>query len=415
MKILWITNILFPETYTLLTNYKGELKSSGGWMVGAANALQNNKDINLCVATVSPLVKELTFIKGDKRSYYILPEVKRNKDKTYYNLWKKVNSEFQADIVHIHGTEKRYGNDYIKACGSKRVVVSIQGLLSSSYYYYYAGLSVCEILRAMTLRDILRGTIFDGKKRFKKNSKNEVEIIKSVEHIIGRTSWDRALVASINPEAKYHFCNETLRDEFYNGEIWEYDKCNKHTIFISQATYPIKGLHQLIKAMPIILRSYPNAHIRIAGKDIIATNDLKQRLLLTGYGKYLKMLIKKMKIEHCLTFVGNLNANEMKQEYLKSNVFVCPSSIENSPNSLGEAQILGVPCVASYVGGIMDMMKGNEENLYRFEEYEMLAEKNCRVFKMGSNHIDMRPLAQNRHNRQKNSDTLYDIYSSIFS
>ena len=74
-----------------------------------------------------------------------------------------------------------------------------------------------------------------------------------------------------------------------------------------------------------------------------------------------------------------------------------------------------MPCVASYVGGIMDMMKGNEENLYRFEEVEMLAEKICKVFEMGHNQTDMRATAQKRHDRQNNSDTLYAIYNSIFS
>ena len=54
-------------------------------------------------------------------------------------------------------------------------------------------------------------------------------------------------------------------------------------------------------------------------------------------------------------FEGFLSAEKMKRLLLESNVFVCPSSIENSPNSLGEAMLLGVPCVASDVGGIADM------------------------------------------------------------
>lgn len=67
----------------------------------------------------------------------------------------------------------------------------------------------------------------------------------------------------------------------------------------------------------------------------------------------------------------------MVKRYLLSNVFICPSTIENSPNSLCEAQLLGVPHIASYVGGTADLMKGNEECLYRFEETEMLAEKSA--------------------------------------
>jgi glycosyltransferase involved in cell wall biosynthesis len=41
----------------------------------------------------------------------------------------------------------------------------------------------------------------------------------------------------------------------------------------------------------------------------------------------------------------------MKSEYLNCKVFVSPSPIENSPNSVWDAEILGVPTVASYVGG----------------------------------------------------------------
>ena len=51
----------------------------------------------------------------------------------------------------------------------------------------------------------------------------------------------------------------------------------------------------------------------------------------------------------------------MKKEYLKANVYVLPSSVENSPNSLGEAMLLGVPCIASYAGGIPSMAEDKKE------------------------------------------------------
>ena len=112
-------------------------------------------------------------------------------------------------------------------------------------------------------------------------------------------------------------------------------------------------------------------------------------------------------------FTGNLNAEQMKSEYLNANVFVCPSSIENSPNSLGEAQILGTPCIASYVGGVMDMMKGNERNLYRFEEVSMLAAKICRIFANADKQIDMKTAAIQRHDPKMNSMQLLETYRMI--
>ena len=54
----------------------------------------------------------------------------------------------------------------------------------------------------------------------------------------------------------------------------------------------------------------------------------------------------------------------MRQAYLDADVFVLPSYCENSPNSLGEAMLLGLPCVAARAGGIPDMMSEAEGVLY---------------------------------------------------
>ena len=55
--------------------------------------------------------------------------------------------------------------------------------------------------------------------------------------------------------------------------------------------------------------------------------------------------------------------SEMKEQFLKCSVFVCPSVIENSPNSLGEAMLLGVPVAASRIGGIPDMVSENKDGV----------------------------------------------------
>lgn len=416
MKVLWITNILFPEADQLLTG-SGDLKASGGWMLGAANALLETQSIKLYVASVSNKVSSLVKLEGKQITYYILPLGKGNCkiNCDYIPYWKHIQQEVQPDVVHIHGTEYSHGHAYMKACSCDNVVISIQGLTSAYYYYYYYGMTKGDVYKNLTFRDIVRGTVIKGQKLFKQRGEYEKDMIRMAKHIIGRTSWDRARTWAINPDAAYHFCNETLRSDFYDGSVWDYNQCTKHSIFLSQAGYPIKGLHQVLKAMPIIIRHYPDTKIRIAGADITKSSSWSEKIRLSGYGLYIKRLIKKYHLEDKVTFTGNLNGAEMKQEYLRSNVFVCPSTIENSPNSLGEAQILGVPCVASYVGGIADMMKGNEDNLYRFEEIEMLAEKVCRVFGDQEKQIDMKPQACIRHDRKLNSEQLYTIYCEVSS
>ena len=74
MKILWITNIVFPEVMERLTNISG-FKSSGGWMLGAANALLESNEVELYVASVSNLVQHTTRVNGESITYYILPYV----------------------------------------------------------------------------------------------------------------------------------------------------------------------------------------------------------------------------------------------------------------------------------------------------------------------------------------------------
>ena len=415
MKVLWITNILFPEAGQLLSN-TNELKASGGWMLGLADRLTQIEGLELYVATVSREVKSLSRLEGENIVYYVRPWGKGNLQVNdgYIPYWQQIEKEVMPDIVHIHGTEYSHGHAYLNATQNiKKVVISIQGLTSAYAPYYHHGMTELDILKNMTCRDFIRGGILSGKRDFEKRGAFEVEMIHKVKHIIGRTSWDRSKVWAINPEAEYHFCNEILRKEFYSGEGWNYECCSKHTIFLSQANYPIKGLHQVLRALAIIKHHYPDTNVRIAGRDIINTSSIKDRALLLGYGKYIKRMLRTLELDDCVVFTGNLNASQMVQEYLNANVFVCPSSIENSPNSLGEAQILGVPCVASYVGGTMDMMQGFEDYLYRFEEVEMLAEKVCSIFKLEHNAPNMSEIAMSRHDPQINGSVLYDIYQKV--
>ena len=65
MNILWITNILLPEASSLLL-WKKDLKSSGGWLLGAAGGLIENPNIKLSIATVSTMVTELKVLRGEK-------------------------------------------------------------------------------------------------------------------------------------------------------------------------------------------------------------------------------------------------------------------------------------------------------------------------------------------------------------
>lgn len=419
MNIIWIVNIVFPELYSLMGK-ECALKGTGGWLTQSSEYLAKQPNIKLCVVTVSNTVSKLECYTGENILYYILPFGSRlrggnmHETSQYDKFFHYIHDTFKPDLVHIHGTEFSHGLSYLKLYPSTNVVVSIQGVLAECANYYLSGISPMDVLYNTTLYDIIRGGLFYQKRAFKKRSKYERKIIKLSKHIIGRTSWDESIVKSINPRVSYYHCDEILRPEFYSGE-WSYNNCKKHSIFISQGGYPIKGLHQLLKALPFILDKYPDTELRIGGNNLLHRNGLTGWLVQTGYSKYIRRLIIKYGLKEHIVFTGPLTAAEMKQEYMNSNVFVCPSSIENSPNSLCEAQILGVPHIAAFVGGIPDFMHNNCEGLYRFEDIRILASKIINVFdKAGSiSNTGIIKESKLRHNRKYNTEQLITIYHLI--
>jgi len=221
----------------------------------------------------------------------------------------------------------------VNICQKKNInaVMSIQGLVSIYARHYMACLPA-EVQKRFTLRDFIKqDNLNQQQKKFIKRGEFEIEALQKVKHIIGRTTWDRACTFQINPDSQYHFCNETLRDEFYK-HIWDIKKCEKYSIFVSQGSYPIKGLHFMLEAMPLILEHFPGTKLYVSGQNITKSDTLKEKIKRSSYGKYIKELIEKYNLKQCIIFTGILNEKQMCERYLKSHIFVCPSSIENSPN-----------------------------------------------------------------------------------
>jgi glycosyltransferase involved in cell wall biosynthesis len=418
MNVLWISNTIFPAPSRALGLPAPVV---GGWMYGSAMRVAASPAIRLTVATVYS-GKELKNYDIDGIRYYLLP----SKSTTVYQgslepIWQKVCGEFKPDIVHIHGTEFSHGLACMRSCPGLKYVVSIQGLVSIISKYYFADISPKEILTHITFRDLIRrDTIFQGKKKFQHRGELEKEYIQRTRHIIGRTSWDYAHTKSINPDASYHFCNHSLREGFYSAEKWDIDCKTNYTIFLSQAHYPLKGAHQVLKAATLLKKVIPQIQIRLSGASIIKNTTLSEKLRLSGYGKYLLSLIKKGELYKNVQFLGPLNEQQIIDEYRNAHLFICPSSIENSPSSLGESQLLGTPSIAAYVGGIPDMViHGKTGLLYRFEEVEMLAEHIRRVFtddilakKLSLNGI---AAAEQRHDLQTELNQTLNIYRKVSS
>lgn len=408
MKILWTVNTFNQN----IANKMGMRSSHAiSWVEAMSDYLSKCDDVSLAIAAPCKLNK-LKKSNIDGIIYYAVPSDEES--------WSNVVVDFQPDVIHEYGTEKNHNLIVCNIAHNVPILVSLQGILSEYQRHYYAGIDISTILRYSPVRDWIRPSGFiTGRMDFKKRSKNEIDLIREVSYVEGRSTWDRVAALKINPQLKYFYCPRMLRRPFNEFQAWNIDNIERHTILISQGNYPIKGVHFAFIAIAALKKKYSDIKLIITGNDLFSEINGWHRFLKTGYIRYLYDLAKKLNILENIYFTGSKDACGMAELLQRVHVAVIPSAIENAPNSLAEAMIMGTPCVASYVGGNMDMLKHNEEGfLYCYNEPYMLAEYIKQIFESDELAIKFskkaRSTAKVRHNPDKLVDKLKGIYNEIY-
>lgn len=421
-KIMWLINGILPQIAADLNVSSGV---NEGWLVGLSNRLLEIDNITLQIVFPQNESSEVICgnIGGLQYFGYPLNGSKTKYDSNLKNVFQKIVVKAKPNIVHFMGSEYPHCWSMVEALKSinmeNKAVISIQGLVSIYSIHIEQGIPT-KFIKKFNLRDKLKKDdiqhlIYD----FERRGIYEQRAIKNIHHVIGRTDWDFACAKAINPDIQYHFNNETLRPEFYSGQ-WDINECEKYSIFISQATYPVKGFHYMVQALPILRKKYPGLRVYVGAYQRYDGYDGRPEYLNSQYVRYIRMLIKKYELDDCIVYCGSLKAQEMKERFLKSHVFVSPSTIENSPNSVGEAMILGVPTVSSYVGGVANMLEhGKEGFLYQADAPYMLAHYVSKIFddtdlaKVFSNAA--RKHALKTHDGLANLKDLLEIYDLIIN
>lgn len=442
MKILWLCNVMMPMIAKQLNL---EASNKEGWLSGLASVILKKKHengIELAVAFPAPekMLSEghevcthtITVMGGSLVCYGFREDVARPElyDSGLEDRLRRIIESCRPDMVHCFGTEYPHTLAMCRVFPKKqRLLISIQGLCSICSESYYADMPE-KVIKSVTLRDYLkRDSIREQRQKFAMRGKMEIEAVKLAGNIAGRTEWDRYHTKEWNPDAAYYNMNETLRESFY-GTVWNGENCIPHSIFLSQGDYPIKGFHYMLKAMPEILKQFPDTKVYVAGNSIIEYRTIKQKLKISGYGKYLRKLIRENGLQDRIVMLGKLDEEQMKDRYLKSHLFVCCSSVENSPNSLGEAMLLGMPCVSADVGGISSIFIGGEDGiLYEGFRNELnngsnleavsarLAKSVIEIWKNQEKQKEYcrnaRKHAEKSHNRERNYAKMTEIYTKI--
>lgn len=393
----------------------------GSWTIPLLNRIKNGNQVGIIIPILH--VKQNHFYKKEEIHYY---EIALKKNELYYHMsfqtsqkYQSVINSFQPDIIHVHGTEKNLAQiqNYIKDIP---IVTSIQGLLTGCKSYTSNYINPDEIKKNTTLKNIIgKGGFSLMYRTICRGESYETDILNKGRYFIGRTYWDKAHIMFHNPNAYYFHGEELLRDEFYkHAATWSIANCRLHSIFMPSGFNPIKGLHLAITTTYLLKQYYPDIQLSIPG---ISPHDLKRftnRLWGEGYIIYCMNLIKKCKLKNHIRFLPRLDATGMVNEMQQAHVFLSPSSIDNSPNAVGEATMIGTPVVTTPVGGVPSILEDEKEVLFApAGDPYMMAFQIKRVFENDELAISLSKNAHlkalKRHDRENTTSQYLHIYQEI--
>lgn len=410
MRVLWTVNVLPPQIAQRMGERVGHAIS---WVEAMREGLAAYDDITLAVA-VGGHCESVQKTELGGTTYYIY-----NKHIGLGKSWKEIVDDFQPDIIHAYGTEEKHNIPLIRLYKDTiPIVISLQGIIEQYKRRYLGGLPLHEILINYTVKDLIfRNGIFAGRAAFYRQAKREVWMFRNVRYVEGRSDWDRAMSAEINPELMYYYCPRMIRSAFFNYH-WNGEECEKHSIFVHQGNYPIKGMHFMLDAIRILRRKYPDVKLYVSGANILKKQGVKSVLSQNGYAKLISRRIKALNLEDCVVFTGYLNADQLAHKLTEVELCAVPSVIENAPNALAEAMVVGVPCVASDVGGNANMLNyGTSGLLYCHDEPEMLAARIASIFECDELKKQVAEnayqTARSRHNPKELPERLMGIYAQI--
>jgi glycosyltransferase involved in cell wall biosynthesis len=369
ISVLWTSNIVLPAVASRLGVAQTPF---GGWLSVTTSRLAQIEGLRLGVAMRAP-VSDFRHLHHEGIDYFAIPQARRDIYDIAQSDCDRVLKDFAPDILHVEGTEMAYARRLLSSWQGQRLI-SLQGVINGYGPYQFGHLKAGDFLNAKHPQHVLVGLalLANNLFKFRPRLRGERETIAMADHIMGRTVWDRAQANWLNPTAQYHHCPRILRDPFYE-KTWSLDQCEPFSIFVGNGASALKGAHFAVQALGLIRRRYPSAKLYIAGRNPWSLPRFSAQRLV-GYSVYLMDLISDLGLREQVIFTGELDAESMAERMCRSHVVLLSSLIENSPNTLAEAMVMGVPAVSAYAGGVPSMARDGEEALfYRAGDPVMMA------------------------------------------
>ena len=353
MKVLWF-EISTPS------RYKDDGRVVCGWQDALENVIRGCNEIELYIAFESTdnnakvkVIDGITYI--PMVTHYSFAERKlgnwtwRVNEEKVIPLGRKVIEEYKPDLIHVFGNEWPFG--LLAQYTDIPFVIHIQGSIipynNALYPPKYNGYTFVKAAGWNLRKDWHRLNAY-----YKDKSRLEMEkrIWKYVKHYMGRTSWDKALVNTLTKGSTYHHVEEALRPTFLNNEnLWTCPIGGKVKLLTTGCTTFWKGIDVMLKTANVLKEAGVDFEWNIAGGMSSELQEIVERKEGMRYA------------DNNIKFVGFCTPEQLIDLMCSSTMYVHTAYIENSPNSICEAQIVGMPIVSTMVGGISTLVRNGEE------------------------------------------------------
>ena len=405
MKVLWfsVTPSLFDE------------EKKGGWVTSLEEIFRKyHPDVELGI------VFEYGICANKKVSanvtYYpvhvldgFLKKTRSRFDRDYsWRLMKpvflKYIDEFQPDVIQCFGSEWPYG--LLVQEVNIPFVIHMQGFLN--IYSMSGEMSLSRYDRLYCgdyfFKRILRYIKAPGDARFANN--RERIVMQKNSYFLGRTNWDKDIVHYFSNNGKYFYCAEAIRPIIYNSKSqWIYKPQQIMKLVTITSGSVLKGNEIILRTANLLKNQF---HFEFIWEVAGDANSFRQFEKKTGIN-HSKVNIK---------LLGVIDAQTIINKLVSAQVYIHPAIIDNSPNSLCEAQIIGCPVIAARTGGIDSMVEdGKTGVLYPYNEPFQLA---FEIMKIHNNEEKLRMISENertvaleRHNPEKIGKCLINIYQKV--
>lgn len=411
-KVLWVISRPLTGSFgTPLNSF------SGSWLDAAFESCCNRKDIELHIASVGK-VQSILVEKRKGHFLYLLPGGGKQYDERDYSnkqAWNELKKLSNPDIIQIWGTECDYAKIALQTFTNIPSIIYIQGVMDAVARGYDAELSFKTKLSIITPYDLLHRNWIDiSQKRYALRAVREKDILNMATASIVENDWCEDQIHAIAPNCICFRSNLPIKTSFWKKH-WALKNITPHSIFTNAGSMPLKGHHILLEALSIIKKSYPDVKLFIPGTPL-DINKAGRNLHTSGYSYLLAKLIRRFHLQENIKYVGMLSDVQMAEFLSTSHVYVMPSCVENHSSSLIEAQVVGTPCVTSFVGGTGHVVKdGVNALIYNFHDPATLAGNVCRIF--NSDELALRlSSGANRYKECRNNNVgedLMKIYQNI--